>query len=197
MNSSSNARYVAYGGMATALSTVSMLLSGLLPILFNVLPLVVCPVCFYIAIRRANWVTGIICMIATGFLTFFILGFQPLLILEYLMFTVPHSILIQFITKLKYDMVTGPIRVALIGGLSLLGSTVGVTFFFDMLGYGDFFGLAGFKLYVAIYAINAVTLILADFMYTRLAFILYPRFFKLDMVQKPTTGKVDAEDIFE
>ena len=197
LSSLNSAKQITYGGIATALATLSMLLGGLAPIVFSFLPFVVCPLCFFIAIKKVNWVVGVLSMAVTGLLTFFILGFRAVLILEYLLFTIPHSFFVVFADKFKYDLKTGGARALLVAGLSLVGSTVGIALFFDLLGYKDAFGLAGFALFVVLYVFNAITLVVVDFLYTVAAASLYPRFFKMVNLNLPVREKPTAEDIFD
>jgi len=161
---------------------------------FSVAPLIVCPLCFYVVVKKANWGFGLISMLATGLLTLAIMGFRPLLLIEYCLFTVPHSILVCIIFKLEYNQNTGIVRLLLIAGLSLLSSTVAVLFFFDIFGYQGLYGLSGMALYIAVYVLNAMVLVFSDYAFTRALAVLLPRLFHSGIVLNQT---VDIDDIFE
>ncbi|MDR1138894.1 MAG: hypothetical protein LBK70_03345 [Clostridiales bacterium] len=196
MRQSNSAKNMSYAGIATALSTTSVVLGGLAPVVFSVMPMVVCPLSFWILVKRSNWWVGMLSVLAVLLLVIALLGFNLLVIVEYILYIVPYSVVLVLIHRLKYNLSTGLLRVSIVIVLSAVSTTIAVVFFFELLGYDTISYATGAAIYLLIYGYNVVTAIALDWVLVRVMVVLVPKIFKQDNVAYSATD-VANNDIFE
>ncbi len=112
------ARRIAYAGVATALSSVCIILTNFLPLRISLLML--SAVCYYIAFSKSGILYGFLTIGASILISFFTKPFSSAFFLNILIFA-PYSVLAFFIKKLYYTSVkTLLIRAAIIIAFSSL-----------------------------------------------------------------------------
>jgi hypothetical protein len=175
---------LSYTGVSTALALLSVIVGGFFPF-FNLLPQIICPLCFYIVFVKAGWVYGLMGIVSCGILSFFLLGANLVPIVEYIVLVAPYSILVYLLRSFDYSKKKVSVRIIFLCIFALLSGTALLIFAQTIMPEileTSFFGvqLNGIAFYVVTYVLFVMTTLLVDYVYTKAGSLIYPKILKND-----------------
>jgi hypothetical protein len=160
---------IAYAAIAASMAVVCTMLAQYVPFL-NIMPMIACALCYYIALHKAGWAVGVLGVAAGALLSLLIFG-PVLAVIMHLLIFAPYSLLCYLLRRLSHSALrTAVLRLTIICVFFMLVALIFLHFFRYVLGaYSIVSQLPEWAIYAVYVPLAVIVGVVNDYLFCKVS----------------------------